>query len=87
MSITTSRVGIADLDGGEADAGRVVHGLEHVVGELARSSSTRLDRVGHAAQVRIGQREDFAFGHGERSSRMGRDQAQVRRGRTHVFPV
>ena len=46
-SMVITRCGDADLDRGEPDAGRVVHGLEHVVDELAdlrgRPSSTGLE--------------------------------------------
>jgi hypothetical protein len=41
---------LADLDRGEADARRVVHRLQHVVGELADFRRDLADRRGNLAQ-------------------------------------
>jgi hypothetical protein len=55
-----------DLAGGEADAGRGIHGLEHVIDqalECRRGNSCRVNRPGHGAQAWIGEFEDGQLGH------------------------
>ena len=54
----------ADLDGGEPDAGRRVHRLEHVVDQRAHRFVERLHRAGLQAQAFVGKNEDIADGHG-----------------------
>ena len=47
-----------DLRGRQADAGRGVHGLEHVVDQLAQRCVDLLDGLGAGAQSRIGKFEN-----------------------------
>ena len=47
-----------DLGGGQADARRVVHGLEHVVDQLANAFIHGFDRFCHGAQAGIGELDD-----------------------------
>ena len=54
----------ADLRRGEADAGRGVHRLQHVVHELAHLGVDRGDRQGLLLQARIGRGEDGQESHG-----------------------
>ncbi len=56
--------GHADLDRGEADAGRFVHRLEHVLDERLQLVVERLDGGGDGLEPRIGRFEDFADSHG-----------------------
>ena len=56
--------GDADLDGGEADAGRVVHGLQHVVHETAEIVVDALYRRAFQAQLAVGKGDDVELGHG-----------------------
>ena len=42
----------ADLDRGEPDARRVVHGIQHVAGEFAQLGIDTLHRLGNLAQDR-----------------------------------
>ena len=51
---------LGDLDRGEPDAGRVVHGLEHVVGELADLRRDLFDRLGDQPQLLVRQDDDFS---------------------------
>src|SRR3954449_5416140 len=60
---------LRDLDRREPDAGRVVHGLEHVVGKLADLRRDLLDRLGDQTQLLVGQDDDFSEGHGRDLSR------------------
>ena len=53
----------ADLDGGKPDAGRRVHGLEHVVDQLAQRLVDRLHRLGFQPQPLVGDDEDVADRH------------------------
>ena len=56
-----------DLARGQADTGRLVHGLEHVVEqglERRRRDLGGIDRRGLGAQARIGEFEDREQGHG-----------------------
>ncbi|MCY1300251.1 hypothetical protein D9M70_498120 [compost metagenome] len=46
--------GNADLDRGKADAGRVIHGFEHIVGQTADVRVDGFDRRGNLAEHRIG---------------------------------
>jgi hypothetical protein len=59
-------MGLADLRRGEADAGRGVHGLGHVVDELLEGRSHRGDGLRFVAEPRVGVVEDLA-NHGDRS--------------------
>ncbi|MCY1436602.1 hypothetical protein D9M71_527310 [compost metagenome] len=52
-----------DLGGGQADAGSVVHGLEHVVDQLAHGVINHLDGLGDRAQARIGEFENVQNSH------------------------
>ena len=65
----TTRFGDADLDGGKPDAGRVVHGLEHVVDQLAEVGVDALDRLGNEPQPLVGKLDDLAHRHGRRFKR------------------
>jgi len=51
---------------GEPDAGRIVHGLEHVVGELAYLRRDLFDRPGDQPQLFVWQDNNFTNGHGGR---------------------
>src|SRR5262249_2918763 len=63
----------AHLDGGQADAGRRIHGLEHVGDEDANLLADFFHRLGHQPQARGRQVDDLAQGHardvGARNSR------------------
>ncbi len=65
-STVTTRLRRADLDGGKPDAGRVVHGLEHVLDQLADVRGDLLHRFGDQPQSLVGQNDDFAQRHGGR---------------------
>ena len=54
----------ADLDRRQPDAGRVVHGLEHVLDQRADLGVDLLDRLGDEPQPLVGQDEDVAQRHG-----------------------
>ena len=62
-------LGRADLNGGEPDAGGVVHGLEHVPDQLADAGIDLLDRVGDPPQPLVGEDENVAQRHGRRCKR------------------
>ncbi|WP_255505626.1 hypothetical protein [Alkalisalibacterium limincola] len=53
-----------DLGGGQADARRLVHRLEHVVDQRTQFVVDLLHRRGQRPQARIGEFEDFELGHG-----------------------
>ena len=58
-----------DLGRGQADPGRRVHGLEHVVEqalELRGGDAFAFHRAGDVAQARVGKLEDREQGHGRR---------------------
>src|SRR5712691_9649668 len=57
-------LGRADLDGGEPDPGRVVHGLEHVLDQLADAGVDLLHRLGDLPQPLVRQNENVAQRHG-----------------------
>ena len=57
---------LGDLDRRKPDAGRVIHGLEHVVGELADLRRDFFDRLGDQPQLLVRQDDDFSNGHGGR---------------------
>ena len=59
-SMVISRKRLRDLDRGKPDPGRVVHGLEHVVGELADLRRDLLDRLGDEPQLLVRQDDDFS---------------------------
>ena len=59
----------AHLHGGEADARRLVHGLEHVGDQLARLVGHLRERRGFLTQPRIGHFENFKQSHGGEISR------------------
>ena len=46
------------------NSGSVVHGLEHVVDQLADSGIDLFDRLGDFAEPFVRQDQDFAHGHG-----------------------
>ncbi|MOA10989.1 hypothetical protein D3C78_1309030 [compost metagenome] len=52
-----------DLGRGQADAGRRVHGLEHVVDQLAQGVVHRGHRLGEGAQAGIGEFENVQDRH------------------------
>ncbi len=52
-----------DLGRREPDAGRRVHGLEHVVDQLLHRRVDLFDRLGDGAQPRVGEFEDVQDGH------------------------
>ena len=54
----------ADLDGGKPDAGRRIHGLEHVVDQRAQRLVDRRHRLGFEPQPLVGEDEDVAHRHG-----------------------
>ena len=56
--------GHADLDRGEADAGGIIHGVEHVGDEVAQRLVKRFDGCRDLLEARIGDFEDFADSHG-----------------------
>ena len=62
-------LGHADLDGGEPDAGRLVHGLEHVGDELLHLRVDLLDRFGDEPQPLVGEDQDVAQRHAARCKR------------------
>ena len=61
----------ADLDGSKPDAGRGVHGLEHVVDQRAQRLVDGLHRLGFQPQPFVGNDEDVAHGHGRRCKGKG----------------
>ena len=50
----------ADLDGGEADAGRGIHGVEHIGDELAQIVVHGLHRPGNLPEQRVGSLDAWA---------------------------
>jgi len=52
-----------DLGGGQTDAVRGVHGLRHVVDQLADARIHRLHRLGDGVQARIGVMQNVESGH------------------------
>ena len=76
-----SRSGTRDLDRGEPDARRVVHGLEHVVGELAHLRRHLLDGLGDEPKLLVRQDDDFANGHDARDLSCGFAAVNARRDR------
>ena len=54
---------LRDLDRRQPDAGRVIHGLEHVVGELADLRRHLLDGFGDEPQLLVRQDDDFSECH------------------------
>ena len=54
----------ADLRRRQADAGRGVHRLQHLVHQATHVVVDRLDRLGLLLEARIGRREDGQKGHG-----------------------
>ena len=62
--MTSKRIGHADLDRGEADAGRLVHRLEHVGDERLQLRVERLHRLGDLPEDGVGRLVDAANGHG-----------------------
>ena len=61
-----SRKRLRDLDRRQPDAGRVVHGLEHVVGKLADLRRHLLDGFGDQPELLVRQDDDFSEGHSAR---------------------
>ena len=55
--------GDADLDRGKPDAGRVVHRLEHVVGERPNAGVDALDRLGSEPQPLVRNFQDVPQRH------------------------
>ena len=64
-------LGHADLDRREPDARRVVHGLDHVVHQLAQIVVDPLDGFGLDLEARIGRDDDGQDRHGSDCSRFG----------------
>ena len=58
-------LGNADLDGGEADSGRGVHRVEHVVDQPAQIVVDLVNRLGDLAQTRVRNFDDRENGHAE----------------------
>jgi len=56
---------LSDLHRGEADAGRVVHRLEHVGDQRLQGVVEHFHRLGNLPEDRIGSLVDSANGHGE----------------------
>ena len=56
-------LGHGDLDRREADAGRLVHGLQHVVEQTPHLRVDTVDRFGNLSQQRIRKRDDGQNGH------------------------
>ena len=56
--------GLTDLDGGQTDAGRRVHGLQHVVHQRAQTVVDHRHGGGNRLQAWIGNDEDVANSHG-----------------------
>jgi hypothetical protein len=54
-------LGDTDLRRGQADAGRVIHGLQHVVGQPAKFVAEVGDRFSDLLEPRIGVNEDRQF--------------------------
>ena len=52
--MVTTRVRHADLDGGQADAGRLVHGREHVLDQRAQRRVDGFHRLGLQPQPFVG---------------------------------
>jgi hypothetical protein len=74
--------GHADLDRGEADAGGLVHRLEHVGDERLQLGVEAFDGRGDLLEQRIGNFDDFTDCHGGADSgELRRDQATGRRAR------
>ncbi len=57
-------LGHADLHGGEANARRLVHGLQHIVEQPVNFRVDPFDRRRNDPQARIGKGEDRKQGHG-----------------------
>src|SRR5262249_33580188 len=62
-------LGNTDLDGGKADAGRVIHGLEHVVDQSLDLTVNLLDRLRLEPQSPVREDDDLAHRHGGRCKR------------------
>ena len=60
-------LGHADLDRREADAARVLHGIEHVVHEALERAVDLRHGLGHQLQPRIGRLDELEYGHGGRT--------------------
>src|SRR3984957_8334123 len=60
-------LGDADLNRGETDSRRVMHGLDHLVHQLAQGVVDGLYRLARLAQPRVGQNDDRTNGHGRRT--------------------
>ena len=72
---------LRDLDRGQADAGRFIHGLEHVVGELADFRRHLHDRLRHQPQLLVRQDDDLSDGHNRRFKGL------ICRGQSEAAPV
>ena len=69
-----------DLRRREADAVGAVHGLEHVVGELADAVVDSLDRLGNEPQPLVREFYDVAHSHGARCKAVHKSRLQARSG-------
>jgi hypothetical protein len=56
--------GLADLNSGEADTGRIIHGFEHVVGKAQHLGVHLFDELRLLTQHGIGQNDKRFDGHG-----------------------
>jgi hypothetical protein len=54
---------LGDLDRRQADAGRFMHGLDHVVDQAAQRIVDRFDLPADEAQLGVGQNDDRSLGH------------------------
>ena len=62
--MVTTRLGMPTWMAAKPDAGRVVHGLEHVLDELADAGVDFLHRFGYLPQPLVRQNENVAQRHG-----------------------
>jgi len=78
---------LRDLDGCQADPGRGIHGLEHVVGEFADFRRHLLDRFGDQPQLLVRQDDDFSDCHDFSKYLGGRFKRLICRGQCDREPV
>ena len=69
VSTVTMRLRHPDLDGGKADARRLVHRLEHVIDQRAHLRVHGFHRLGFLSQSLVGKNDDVAQRHARRFKR------------------